>query len=54
MTWNSGNFYSLAASNARENLDLYLSRMAPAAIPHEYVYDTGLPRELDECPTEQN
>lgn len=53
MTWNSGNFYSLAASNARENLNLYLSHMAPAAIPHEYVYDAGLPREPDECPEQR-
>ncbi|TJV53488.1 MAG: class I SAM-dependent methyltransferase [Mesorhizobium sp.] len=42
MTWNSGNFCSLAASNSRENLNLYLSQMADPAIPNEYVYETGL------------
>ncbi|KUM24135.1 hypothetical protein AU467_06820 [Mesorhizobium loti] len=42
MTWNSGNFCSLAASNNRENLNLYLSQMADPAIPNEYVYETSL------------
>lgn len=54
MTWNSGNFYSLAVSNAKENLDRYLSQMAAPAIPHEYVYDTDLPRDpADDVATEQ-
>jgi hypothetical protein len=35
MTWNSGNFCSLAASNSRENLDLYVSQMPAPAIPYE-------------------
>lgn len=39
MTWNSGNFCSLAASNNKENLDLYVSQMPGPAIPHEYVYE---------------
>lgn len=46
MTWNSGNFCSLAASNSRENLNLYVSQMADPAIPHEYVYEAGLYRSL--------
>lgn len=42
ITWNSGNFYGLAASNSRDNLNLYLSLLGPPAIPHEYVYETEL------------
>ena len=42
LTWNSGNFCSLAASNSEENLNRYLSQMATPAIPHEYVYETSL------------
>jgi hypothetical protein len=42
MTWNSGNFCSLAASNSKENLDLYVSQMSAPAIPHEYVYEAGV------------
>lgn len=54
MTWNSGNFYSLAASNAKENLDRYLYQMEDPAIPHEYVYDISLPRDpADDVATEQ-
>lgn len=40
MTWNSGNFCSLAASNSKENLDLYVAQMPAAAIPYEYVYES--------------
>jgi hypothetical protein len=39
ITWNSGNFYGLAASNSKENLWRYLSLMVQPAIPTEYVYD---------------
>ena len=39
ITWNSGNFYGLAASNSSENLRLYLSLMVQPAIPSQYVYD---------------
>ncbi|WP_051333825.1 class I SAM-dependent methyltransferase [Mesorhizobium sp. WSM3224] len=42
MTWNSGNFCSLAASNNSQNLNMYLSQMADPAIPNEYVYEPGL------------
>jgi hypothetical protein len=48
ITWNSGNFYGLAASNSEENLDLYLSHMADPAIPHEYVYESGMYCDLAE------
>jgi hypothetical protein len=46
MTWNSGNFCGLAASNSRENLDLYLSQMSSPAIPNEYVYEPKLLRDI--------
>lgn len=48
ITWNSGNFCSLAASNSKENLSLYLSQMAAPAIPHEYVYEVSLDGELSD------
>ncbi len=39
VTWNSGNFYGLAASNDGHNLGRYLSAMVQPAIPLEYVYE---------------
>jgi hypothetical protein len=39
VTWSSGNFYGLAASNSQENLRRYLSLMVHPAIPAEYVYE---------------
>ncbi|XNO46276.1 class I SAM-dependent methyltransferase (plasmid) [Sinorhizobium meliloti] len=48
ITWNSGNFYGLAASNCEENLNLYLSHMAEPAIPHEYVYEGDMYCRLPE------
>ncbi len=39
VTWNSGNFYGLAASNDAANLGRYLSAMVQPAIPLEYVYE---------------
>ncbi|MDH0117982.1 hypothetical protein [Agrobacterium pusense] len=36
--WNSGNFYSIAASNSLRNLDLFVSCLGPAAIPSEYTH----------------
>lgn len=38
ITWNSGNFYGLAASNSETKLSRYLSLMPCPAIPLEYVY----------------
>jgi len=43
VTWNSGNFYSLVASNSTANIERFLSHLIGPAIPHEYVYET-LPR----------
>lgn len=39
VTWNSGNFYGLAASNDADNLGRYLTSMLQPAIPVEYVYE---------------
>lgn len=51
VTWNSGNFYGLAASNSKENLQRYLSQMVHPAIPKEYEYEpepyTELARWID-------
>lgn len=52
MTWNSGNFCSLAASNSKENLDLYVSQMPGPAIPNEYVYETTISRSSTIAVTE--
>ncbi|MER8453839.1 class I SAM-dependent methyltransferase [Mesorhizobium sp. M1428] len=38
VTWNCGNFYTLAASNSADNLRRLISTMAPPCIPNEYVY----------------
>ncbi|MGH0360517.1 class I SAM-dependent methyltransferase [Sinorhizobium meliloti] len=38
VTWNCGNFYTLAASNSAENLRRLITAMAPPCIPNEYVY----------------
>ncbi|ANL24531.1 MULTISPECIES: class I SAM-dependent methyltransferase [Rhizobium] len=45
VTWNSGNFYTLVSSNSQQNLDLFLSKLSPPAIPAEYVY-ADLPYRL--------
>ncbi|TPK72040.1 class I SAM-dependent methyltransferase [Mesorhizobium sp. B2-4-17] len=52
LTWNSGNFCSLAASNSKENLDLYVSQMPGPAIPHEYVYEANLSSNATSAVTE--
>ncbi|MEN0117788.1 MAG: class I SAM-dependent methyltransferase [Agrobacterium cavarae] len=36
--WNSGNFYSIAASTSLRNLNLFVSCLGSAAIPSEYTY----------------
>lgn len=38
VTWNSGNFYTVAASNNRRNLKRFVTRLGRPAIPAEYVY----------------
>lgn len=46
VTWNSGNFYGLAASNSEDSLKRYVSYLVPPAIPFEYVYGPGHFTEL--------
>jgi len=38
VTWNSGNFYTIAASNDSKNLKKFVSRLGRPALPAEYVY----------------
>lgn len=38
VTWNSGNFYTLAASNSRQNLRRFISKLGRPALPTEYMY----------------
>ncbi|NTF63371.1 class I SAM-dependent methyltransferase [Agrobacterium rhizogenes] len=45
ITWNSGNFYSLVASNSLPNIERFISGLIEPAIPGEYVYGP-LPRSL--------
>lgn len=45
VTWNSGNFYTIAASNSARNVRSLVSKMGRPALPREYVYET-LPRKL--------
>lgn len=54
VTWNSGNFYGLAASNSTENLRRYLEVMPEPAIPHEYVYEPTPCLELSSWLKRQN
>lgn len=37
--WNSGNFYTLLASNSPTNIDRFMSCLIEPAIPREYIYD---------------
>jgi len=52
ITWNSGNFYTIAASNDADNLHALVERMCEPCIPHEYVYEdlpgalAGFPNSL--------
>jgi len=45
VTWNSGNFYTIVASNSARNLKRLISKMGRPALPSEYVYE-ALPHEL--------
>ena len=45
ITWNSGNFYMLAASNNVANLISFVHSMLPPAIPREFCYE-ALPKTL--------
>lgn len=39
VTWNSGNFYTIIASNNTANIQVFLDCLSPPAIPREYVYE---------------
>jgi len=39
LLWNCGNFYLLAASNNRVNLDKFQNHLSPPIIPPEFVYE---------------
>jgi hypothetical protein len=45
ITWNSGNFYIIAASSNVANLIGFVHGMLPPAIPTEFCYET-LPKTL--------
>ncbi|KAF4769405.1 hypothetical protein N7455_008868 [Penicillium solitum] len=45
ITWNSGNFHTLIASNSLENLNTFMAGLVQPAVPKEFVYET-LPRRL--------
>ncbi|WP_144982130.1 class I SAM-dependent methyltransferase [Halomonas sp. C22] len=38
ITWNSGNFYTIASSNSLKNLSKFISGMSPPCIPIEFSY----------------
>lgn len=46
VTWNSGNFYTVVASNSLANLDHFVAELGEPAIPKEYMYEDVLPRLL--------
>ena len=46
ITWNSGNFYTLVASNNQLNLDRFVAGLGAPAIPKEFEYEDNLPRSL--------
>jgi hypothetical protein len=45
VTWNSGNFYTVAASNSATNLRRFLAKLCAPALPKEYLCE-DLPRRL--------
>ncbi|MDP9813482.1 hypothetical protein J2W42_006356 [Rhizobium tibeticum] len=45
VTWNSGNFYTLAASNSADNIEQFIGKLCAPALPVEYVYE-DIPRKL--------
>jgi hypothetical protein len=45
VTWNSGNFYTLVASNSPRSINHFLAKLCPPAIPGEYIY-ADLPYRL--------
>lgn len=45
VTWNSGNFYTIAASTSISRLQLFTQCLTPPAIPADFLYE-DLPRVL--------
>jgi hypothetical protein len=45
ITWNSGNFYTIVASNNSDNLVTFVNSMIAPAIPRQFLYE-DLPRQL--------
>lgn len=45
VTWNSGNFCTLVASNSLSNIERFMSGLIAPAIPGEYVY-ADIPNRL--------
>lgn len=39
ITWNSGNFYTMTASNSASNLGEFINHLGQPALPREYVYE---------------
>jgi hypothetical protein len=46
ITWNSGNFYTLVASNNPVNFDRFVACLGAPAIPKVFEYEENLPRSL--------
>ncbi|KAJ5742169.1 hypothetical protein N7533_011578 [Penicillium manginii] len=46
VTWNSGNFYTLVASNNQENLDSFVASLGSPGVPKEFDYEEKLPRSI--------
>ncbi|WP_248574782.1 hypothetical protein [Leuconostoc sp. MTCC 10508] len=46
ITWNSGNFSILVASNDKQNFEEFINAMDSPYIPEEYQYLFGLPIQL--------
>ena len=50
VTWNSGNFYTIASSDSRRNLQSLIRKMGRPALPTEYVYQALPSRLYDHLP----
>jgi deferrochelatase/peroxidase EfeB len=46
ITWESGNFYTLVASNNQLQLGRFVAGLSAPAIPKEFEYEDNLPRSL--------
>jgi SAM-dependent methyltransferase len=45
VVWNSGNFYTIAASNSADSMNCFMDKLCKPALPDEYIYE-DLPRRL--------